>query len=133
MIRKRVKHARYSRDVLRPLFPNYLFVHVSPALQSWRPMLSTFGVRTLVRFGDQPGLLDDGFIQALKSREIDGAIIAPSKHYQLGQQVRLEGGVFDGLVATIIEMHEKDRMVLLMDMLNRPVKVKVEACSIRAA
>jgi transcriptional antiterminator RfaH len=132
MIRKRVKHARYCRELLRPLFPSYLFVHVQPDLQRWRPMLSTVGVRTLVRFGEQPSFLDDGFITALKSREVDGAITAPPSRYQVGQQVRIDGGAFDGLVATIIEMDEKDRMVLLMNVLSRPVKVKVEARAIVA-
>ena len=46
--------------------------------------------------------------------------------YRVGQQIRLAGGAFDGLVATIIEMHERDRLTVLMDLLNRPVKVKVE-------
>ena len=30
------------------------------------------------------------------------------------------------LIATIIEMHERERLTVLMDLLNRPVKVKIE-------
>jgi transcriptional antiterminator RfaH len=132
MIRKRVKHARYCRELLRPLFPSYLFVHVQPDLQRWRPMLSTAGVRTLVRFGEHLSFLDDGFITALKLRGSDGAITVAPSRYQVGQQVRVDGGAFDGLVATIIDMDEKARMVLLMNILNRPVKVKVKARAIVA-
>jgi transcriptional antiterminator RfaH len=127
MIRRRIRHARQSRDVLRPLFPGYLFVQVNQDLQRWRPILSTFGVRTLVRCGDRLSFLDDGFIRALMAREIDGAIVAPATPYQVGQRVRMAGGAFDGLVATIIEMDEKDRLVVLMDLLNRTTKVKVDA------
>ncbi len=31
VMRKQIRHARQVRDVLRPLFPGYLFVHLSPA------------------------------------------------------------------------------------------------------
>ena len=127
MISKRVTHARRTRDVLRPLFPSYLFVEVDLEQRRWRPILSTHGVRTLVRCGDQPSPVDDRFIQCLKAREVDGAVVRPANPYRIGQAVRLSGGAFDSLVATIVEMDEKDRLVVLMDLLSRPVKVKVEA------
>lgn len=133
MMRKRVSHARRMQDVLRPMFPGYLFVAVDPDPQRWRPILSTFGVRTLLRCGERLSFLDDGFVQSLKAREIDGAIIRPTRPYKVGQQVRLTAGPFDGLVATIIERDEKDRLILLMDILNRPVKVRTEACLVTSA
>jgi transcriptional antiterminator RfaH len=132
MIRKRVRHARYTQDVLRPLFPNYLFVQVDPDLQRWRSILSTIGVRTLVRCGQTLSFLEDSFVLALKAREVEGAITRPVSAYKVGQLVRLQTGAFDGLVATIIEMDEKDRLVVLMDFLNRPVKVKVDATRVSA-
>jgi hypothetical protein len=39
----------------------------------------------------------------------------------------LAGGPFDGLIGTIIEMDEKERLTVLMDLLNGRVKVNVEA------
>ena len=123
MVLKRVRHARRAQDVLRPLFPGYVFVAVDPDLHRWRPILSTFGVRTLMRSG-RPSLLSDALHQGIKAREMDGAIVRPDTPYKLGQQVRVSGGAFDGLVATIIAMDEKDRLVVLMELLNRPVKVR---------
>lgn len=125
-VRRRRSHARRMSEVLRPLFPGYLFVRIGPDVRRWRPMLSTYGVRTLIRCGDELSLIDDAFIQALKARELDGAIVRPPSPYQVGQQVRVAGGAFEGLVATIIEMHERDRLTVLMQLLNRPVKVRVE-------
>jgi transcriptional antiterminator RfaH len=127
MMRKRVRHARRTQEMLRPLFPGYLFVRVNPNLQRWRPILGTYGVRTLVCCGDRPSLLDDGFVEGLKAREIDGAIVRPARPYAPGQQVTMAGGVFDGLIATILEMDEKLRLVVLMDLLNRSTKVRVDA------
>jgi len=125
MMRTRVRHARRTQEVLRPLFPGYLFVRVNADLQRWRPILSTYGVRTLVCCRDRPSFLDDRFVEGLQAREIDGAIVRPARPYEPGQQVKIAGGAFDGLVATILEMDEKERLVVLMDLLNRPTKVRV--------
>ena len=133
LMRKRVRHARRTQEVLRPLFPGYLFVRVNPDLQRWRPILSTYGVRTLVCCGERPSFLDDGFVEGLKARAVDGAIVRPARPYAPGQQVKMAGGAFDGLIATILEMDDKDRLVVLMDLLNRPTKVKVDAQSVTPA
>jgi transcriptional antiterminator RfaH len=130
MMRTRVRHARRTQEVLRPLFPGYLFVHVNADVQRWRPILSTYGVRTVVCCGDRPSFLDDGFVEGLRAREIDGAIVRPASRYEPGQRVKMAGGAFDGLIATILEMDEKDRLVVLMDLLNRPTKVRVGAHSV---
>jgi transcriptional antiterminator RfaH len=122
---KRVRHARRSLDVLRPLFPGYLFVQVN--LENWRPILSTVGVRSLVRCGDQLSVLSGEFVDSLKARESNGAIVPPEWPFQVGQQVRLEGSAFDGVVATIINLDEKGRVVVLMELLSRSVKVHVAA------
>jgi transcriptional antiterminator RfaH len=127
MMRARVRHARRTLDVLRPLFPGYLFVRVNPDLQRWRPILATYGVRKLVCCGDRPGFLDEGFVEGLKAREIGGAIVRPASSYEAGQQVKMVGGAFDGVIATILECDEKDRLVVLMNLLNRSTKVRVDA------
>jgi transcriptional antiterminator RfaH len=133
MARTRVKHARRSRDILRPLFPCYLFVHLAPQTQRWRPIMSTFGVRMLVRFGEQPALIADDFIQELKLHEIDGEIVHPAKSYKVGQRVEVANGSFSGLVGTIIKMDDKDRLVVLMNLLSRQVKVQLAAGMVIAA
>ena len=126
LLKRRHRHARRVTDVLRPLFPGYLFVKINPDQERWRPMLSTFGVRSVVRCGDKVSLLDDAFVQAIRARETDGVVSRPESPYQIGQEVRVSGGAFDGLVATIVEMREPDRLTVLMQLLNRAVKVNLD-------
>jgi transcriptional antiterminator RfaH len=126
VVKRRRRHARRVTDVLRPLFPGYLFVKINRDAERWRPMLSTFGVRSVVRCGDKVSLLDDIFVQALRAREVEGVISRPQSPYQIGQEVRVSGGAFDGLVATILEMHEPDRLTVLMQLLSRAVKVSLD-------
>src|SRR5262245_23375997 len=78
MITKRIKHARSVFDAPRPLFPSYVFVEHRPQLRSWRPILGTHGVKSLVRTGEQPGFLCGSFIDDLKARELDGVIRKPA-------------------------------------------------------
>lgn len=133
LVRRRHRHARRVADVLRPLFPGYLFVRIKPDLERWRPMLSTVGVRSVVRCGEKVSLLDDAFVHAIRAREVDGVISRPECPYRIGQQVRVSGGAFDGLVATIVEMHERDRLTVLMQILSRTVKVRLDESQVSSA
>lgn len=128
MLRKTIRHARRTQVALRPLFPGYVFASTT---QSWRSMRSTFGVRRIIAFGDEPCLLSHDFILALRAREVDGAIVKPTNPYKVGQQVRMTHGAFDGLVATILDMDEKQRLVLLIDILNQGVRVHTDITAVR--
>jgi transcriptional antiterminator RfaH len=132
MLLKRRSHARRIEQVRRPLFPGYLFIHVDPLREQWRPILSTIGLRTLIRFGDRFGTITDDFIVNLRQREQDGVIALPETPFKVGQQVELGAGPFDGVVATILSVDEKQRLVILMDILQRPVRAKVRADQVRA-
>jgi transcriptional antiterminator RfaH len=124
MIRKHRSHARRVETVLRPLFPGYLFVQATAALK-WRPILTTHGVRSVVRTGDDPSFMDGALIAGLKAREIDGAVVRPPSPYRVGQEVRIAGGPFDGFIATILELDEKERLLVLLDVMHRGIKVKL--------
>jgi transcriptional antiterminator RfaH len=126
MIRKRRSHARRVDTVLRPLFPGYIFVHLTGA-KIWRPVQSTTGIRNIVRFGDEPAVLDADFIAALRQREEEGAIIRPATPFTVGQQVQIEGGPLDGLLARILSLNDRDRITVLLDVMNRGVKTMVDS------
>lgn len=131
VILRRRAHARRVESVPRPLFPGYLFARVDLASGGWRPILSTVGVRNLVRFGQSLGVIDDGFICELRAREKDGVIVRPEAPYQVGQKVRLTGP-FDGVIATILELGEKERLTVLLNLLQGSVRAKVQANDVTA-
>lgn len=131
MVSREIRHARRKQTVLRPLFPGYVFVQICEDLTGLRLLHSTYGVRSVVRCGDKPSFIDSGFIDALRAREVDGAIVHPSSLYHVGQRVYMNGGPFDGLVATIIEMQEKERLVVLLDLLQQSVRVRLPAEKVR--
>jgi transcriptional antiterminator RfaH len=132
LVRRRQRHARKVQQVLRPLFPGYVFVSVDPTQQHWRPILSTIGIRTLVRFGDSLGLLPARFVETLRSHEIEGAVSlgCSSLSYAPGDKVRLCEGPFEGLIATVLGVEDHKRLRILMQLLNRGVTVRVAAHSV---
>ena len=130
MIRRQVRHARRTYYSVRPLFPNYVFVALDFGRQSWRSLLSTRGVRSVVSCGEAPSTLRSEIIEQLRAREIDGAITRPTAPFRIGQRVGIVRGALDGLVATIVDLDEKDRIVVLLDLLNRPVRVSVKSESL---
>ena len=120
------RRGRQVSTTLAPLFPSYVFVAVDFETQRWRPLLSTVGVRTVVRMGNRPGIVPTLFIDALRSREIDGSLGVDQERLRCGQKVRMQSGALQGLIGTIVEMDARARIVVLMDLLNQQVRVKVD-------
>ncbi len=133
MLRRRRSHARQVSTVLRPLFPGYLFVSTAANFGHWRRILSTLGVRSIVRSGENVSCIDDELIAGLRAREVDGAVVRPAAPYQIGQSVHIVDGPFDGLIATIVDMDEKNRLVVLLDLMNRSTKVTLSCDLVTAA
>jgi transcriptional antiterminator RfaH len=127
MLTKRIKHARNVYDAPRPLFPGYIFVEYKPKLETWRPILGTYGVKSVVRIGEQPSLLCGSFIDGLKARETDGVIRKQTSPLEVGQDVAIQGGPFDGLVGKVIELRDKDRVLLLLHLLDQQTKTHVRS------
>jgi transcriptional antiterminator RfaH len=132
MILKHVRHARKAFDVRRALFPGYLFVEGKEPF-TIRSINGTYGVRSIVRCGATPAFLPASFIASLKAREVDGVIGKRDAALRPGQAVTIDGGAFDGLVGRILEVKESDRVLLLLDFLNAPTRVNVDARMLRSA
>lgn len=132
MVRRRIRHARRLQEVMRPLFPGYVFIRLDPEHERWRPILSTVGVRQLVRFGDRLGILPERFVEGLLAREVEGIVPMPRPRdgYDAGEKVRLREGPFDGVIATVLTCDDRERLLVLMDILKRSVRIKVSLDSV---
>ena len=54
LIRTRRRRQGQYVSLVEPMFPRYLFIHLSDQTDNWGPIRSTLGVSGLVRFGDLP-------------------------------------------------------------------------------
>lgn len=120
--------------VEQALFPRYLFIQLDDSLhaRAWGPVRSTLGVTRLVSFGLQPARVPDDLIAQLR-QQLQDLAAAPQPLFQPGQTVRVTQGPFAGLDC-IYQMPDGDqRAIVLLTLLQRPVRVPVPVQHLRAA
>jgi transcriptional antiterminator RfaH len=119
--------------VIAPMFPRYLFIHLSNETDDWGPIRSTIGVSTLVRFGMEPARVPDALIQAIVSREDGQGVVAlPKQEYEEGQNVRIATGPFEGYEAVFTSILPKDRVIVLLKIAENYVKINVDQSDIES-
>ena len=116
--------------VEEPMFPRYLFIRLdtSGSGQSWSPIRSTLGVSQLVRFGGQPAVVDAKLIELLRAREQVGQ---PERLFRGGERVVVADGPFAGIEAIFKATDAESRSMILLEMLSKPVTMRIETASLR--
>lgn len=117
-----------------PLFPRYLFIQLGQgnSAKSWAPIRSTKGVSRLVCFGVEPAKVDNRLIELLRAQEIS-AQAEPARLFTPGERVRLTEPPFAG-VEGVYQMADGERRVMvLIEMLSKPVALRVSPVSLRKA
>ena len=112
--------------VIEPLFPRYLFIQLSMQTDNWAPIRSTLGVSSLVRFGTQAAVVPNDLICLLQSRDDpEGVQELPAPDYRPGDRVRIAEGVTQGYAGIFLAKSGKDRVLVLLDILDKQARVDV--------
>ena len=121
------RHAGRSETVRRPFFPGYLFVRLDRSRDQWRPIMYSRGVRAIVRFGEQLGVIPGEVVEALIAREESGGLKPPPafERLEVGQRVGLQGTLFDDFVCTVMSIEPKERVCVLLEFMHHAVKMIV--------
>jgi len=115
-----------KRKRLVALFPNYLFVRLRLFSTEYNYVIWAPGVSRIVSFNGSPASIDDGIVDFLMGQANQEGIIDARSNLRSGQEVRVSGGPFDGLVGIIQEPpNAKGRVKVLMKLLSREVQVEV--------
>ena len=129
-------HARRKKWVPRPLFPRYLFVGISPENARWRAIQSTIGISHLISFGASPASVPNVVIDVLRQREDEKGMVVlkPASLFKKGERVKLMSGALGEQIGLFDHIDDKERVVVLLDMLGRQVRVRtpieaVQACA----
>lgn len=132
--RKTRSHARRKDIVSAPLFPRYCFVALDKALDRWHAIRSTIGVDHILGGESGPTSIRDEIVDELRRREDDNGFIQMDKkrRFSAGEQVKLVSGLFSSCNALVEGMADKDRIVVLLDMLGRSVRMSVEESAVAA-
>jgi transcriptional antiterminator RfaH len=117
-----------------PLFPRYLFIRLGQgnSAKSWAPIRSTKGVSRLVSFGIEPAKIDDGLVELLRVQE--AAIQEkPERLFKPGERVCLTDGAFAGIEGIYQMADGECRVMVLIELLSKPVTIRVTPASLRKA
>ena len=117
-----------------PLFPRYLFIRLDTGLSAkgWGPIRSTKGVSRLVSFGSEPAKIDDRLVHLLHSQE-NAHQTEPQRLFAKGERVMIVEGAFSGLEAMYQMADGEGRVMVLIEILSKPVAVRVAPASLRKA
>src|SRR5580700_1097981 len=118
-----VRHARKTKRVLAPLFPNYLFLRLDVACDQWRAVNGTRGVARLVLQGDTVQPMPYGIVEALQARMGTDGAMDWTPTFKIGQTVRIADGPFAEFLGTLGYLDATGRVRVLLDLLGRSVSV----------
>ena len=129
----RVEKLRRSALVVveEPLFPRYLFIRLDSGTDapSWSPIRSTLGVSRLVTFGQTPAKIDDSLMAVLQAHSANTDV--QLRHFSPGEAVTVTNGPFVGLEAVYQMTDGEGRVMVLLNILSKPVQLSIEPASIK--
>lgn len=123
------KHRNKTHWVTEPLFPHYLFIRLD-GQSNWGVIRSTRGVAKVVSFNGQPRSVGDPVIASLvrHCEILNGA--EPEPLYKPGEKVLITEGCFREVEAVVQAIKGEERVVLLLNLLNRQQQIEVPIDSI---
>ena len=134
--RVRLMRKRQGRPVaiIEPLFSRYLFIHLDTQSDNWGPIRSTYGVASLVRFGNEPAKVPDEFVAHLKKQEgQDGLHEWAEPKMIVGDRMRVTEGPLKGYEGVLLAKSGQARVLLLLDMLGKEVRTHLSPDQIEPA
>lgn len=118
-------------EVDEPLFPRYFFIQLDTGnhAQSWHPIRSTKGVSRLVSFGQEPAKVGDDLVSHIRAQ--CGSTEVQQRHFTPGETVQISDGPFAGLEAIYQMSDGEQRVMVLLNIMSKPVKLSLEPSEIR--
>lgn len=130
-----VFHARKKTLKRYPLFPNYLFVNISPTEEDLHKVRWCRGVRRILLDNYAPVPIEEAFILGLKAAEDrEEGIIKKPVEFKSGDLVRVKSGPMKDIQG-VFESWDSDeaRVKILIDMVTSQAKVVLHASLLEKA
>ena len=127
-LRLRKRQRGKWQEVTEPTFPGYVFVGLELGRDDMAPIRSTQGCRDLVRFGQQPAVVHEDIIKALKLGHSaqEASADKVKEPFSPGDLVRIEDGPFQGLNAIYCMNKGADRVQVLITLLGRSQHINID-------
>jgi transcription antitermination factor NusG len=121
-VRRTLRHARTTRNVIAPLFPGYIFVILDLSVAPWRCVNSTIGVASLIMGVEKPLPVPTGIVEALVGATESSGAVRLDRDLEIGQTLRVLSGPFADTLCRLVELDDKGRVRVLFEFMG------VEVC-----
>lgn len=125
------RHAGKVTVVTEALFPHYVFVRL-PEDVNWSSIRSTRGVNKVVSFDGWPCKVEDAIVHGLRYQCALLNNEVPELLYSPGEKVTIVDGCFKDLQAVVTATKGDERVVLLLNLLNRPQLLEMSVDDVAA-
>lgn len=134
LLRERRRRQGRRVPVVAPMFPRYLFIRLNQETDNWAPIRSTIGVVSVVRFGQAAAAVPDELIDLFRQREdAEGVQQLPPEEFSQGAKIRITDGGFAGYEGIFLARSGRDRVTVLLEVLGRHTRARVDAGAIEPA
>ena len=111
-----------------PLIPGYVFFR--GGLDRRLDMLSTPGVHSLLRSGDQIAVIPEAEIQAVRQIVESRVQAEPHPFLECGDRVKVKFGPLAGIEGILVRKKDQFRLVLSVEALNRSIAVEIDGAAV---
>ena len=108
-----------------PLFPSYVFVRDSLARRL--QILTTPGVHKMLMVGEQPAVIPEGEIEAIRRAVQSSLRVEPHPFLRCGDRVRVKSGRLEGIEGILTRKKNLYRLILSVELLGQSAAVEVDA------
>ena len=118
---------------LVPVFPRYLFAQINFQLDNWTSIKSSYGVSQIVMFSEKFTSIPYNIIKLIQDKLDESGIYKEEVaivDYQKGDPVSIKEGRFAGIDAIFLSKKSKDRVRLLLKLLNTSVVAEITTSDI---
>ena len=105
-----------------PLFSGYIFAQIDTENVNWTSVRSTRGVSNIVKFGNDPAVVDQVTIDNLK--KIDS--LSPEPYIKHGDLVRVTSGSFRGIDAIYQASDGESRSYILLEFMHQNQRLSLD-------
>jgi len=125
------RFARWSDRIRRgqaPLFPGYVFVHVSH--EERVPVLQTNGVVSIVSVAGRPARLGDDEVERMRACGAHAHLVEPHPFLKIGHRVRVKHGPFAGWEGILVEKQNGARLVVTVEQIMKSVSINLHGADV---
>jgi transcription antitermination factor NusG len=121
---------RSRRQAELPLFPGYVFARFDPNSRLL-PILTTPGVLHIVGIGKTPEPIAESEMLNIQRIVESGVGAEPWPFTRIGQRIRIERGSLEGVEGILLEVKNRNRLVVSITLLQRSLAVEIDDDCVR--